>query len=265
MTRAFNLQRLSLRPVLPLAGLALLFCLPVLAAEGGFFDPFDTDPFATAAPRWRQQFFHYHFFWTGGAWDPAHNVNLGGAAANLPLADSDTVCAFSTGAITVGSSDRRKTTGNYRVRFDFRVQYAGARLGSLTLGQRLNRQVDERDYLAALSLDRDGTLAWSGAYHSPAGAGTPPRLRPGCWYTLSTTVENRADAVRFHSEIRQAADDRLIARSPEFTDAAPARLQNAHGWGWRLELSPEGYWSRLVELDNFTVVPVGSPGGGVQK
>jgi hypothetical protein len=46
----------------------------------------------------------------------------------------------------------------------------------------------------------------------------------------------------------------VISRAPLRSESFPSAVPETFKPGIQLDLSPEGYWSRLVEIDNFTLI-----------
>ncbi|MEI8311150.1 MAG: hypothetical protein WCH98_10375 [Verrucomicrobiota bacterium] len=214
-----------------------------------FSDYFDTNPFEKASPRWSVvKFYHYGFYWSGFGWDPVHDANLGGAAAGLPASDGNTLVAFSTGHIELLGNAPLKLPAKGELSFDFCIRHRAKPEGTVVMAQQFVTQPDQQAVSVSFQVNPAGQMAWK-------GGGTPEHpqtLQPGVWYSFTTRVTKTNGVLSLESEIHRAADGSLIARAPLRSETVPGAVPETFKPGIQLDLSPEGYWSRLVEIDNVT-------------
>ena len=236
-----------------LAALSCLLLTCTLRAEPSLIlaDYFDTDPFDKASPRWSVvKMHHYGFFWSGFGWDPVHDANLQGPAAGLPLSDGNTLVAFSTGRITLHSTSAFKLPAKGELSFDFCIRHRAKPEGIVVMAQQFVTQPDQKAVSVSFHVNPAGQMTWKGG----ATPEHPETLQPGVWYSFTTKVTKTDGTLSLESEIRRAADGSVISRAPVLSETFPGALPETFKPGIQLDLSPEGYWSRLVEIDNVTLI-----------
>ena len=210
---------------------------------------FDTNPFDKAAPRWSVvKMYHYGFYWTGFGWDPAYDANLQGAAAGLPTSDGNTLVAFSTGRIELLGNAPLKLPAKGELSFDFCIRHRAKPEGIVVLAQQFVMQPDQKVVLVSFRVNPSGQIVWKGGGTSDESE----PLQPGVWYSFTTRLAKLDGALSLESEIRRAADGLLISAAPVRSETSPGTVPATFKPGIQLDLSPEGYWSRLVEIDNVT-------------
>lgn len=240
-------------PSIRLTSLACLLLASITHSRAGLIhaDYFDANPFEKAAPRWSVvKMYHYGFYWTGFGWDPAYDANLQGPAANLPISDGNTLVAFSSGHIELLGNAPLKLPAKGELSFDFCIRHRPKPEGTVVMTQQLVTQPDQQAVSVSFQVNSAGQMTWKGAA-TPGQAGT---LQPGVWYSFTTRVAKTDGGFSLESEIRRAADGSVISRAPLRSESFPSAVPETFKPGIQLDLSPEGYWSRLVEIDNFTLI-----------
>jgi hypothetical protein len=214
-------------------------------------DYFDTNPFEKASPRWSVvKMSHYGFYWTGFGWDPVHDANLQGPAANLPLSDGNTLVAFSSGRIELLGSAPLKLPAKGELSFDFCIRHRATPEGTVVMTQQFVTQPDQKAVSVSFQVNAAGQITWKGG----AAPEHPQALKAGVWYSFTTRVTKIDGTLSLESEIRRAAHGSVISRAPVRSEAFPSAVPETFKPGIQLDLSPEGYWSRLVEIDNVTLI-----------
>jgi len=241
-----------MRSICSFVSIAVFLLLTKVTHAGLIYsDFFDTDPFDKDAPRWSLgNVTDYGFFWSGFGWDPAHDANLGGPAANLPTSDGNTLVAFSKGRLTVLGNSACKLPAKGELSFDFCIRHNARPEGILVLAQQFVIQPDQKIVAVSFRVNASGQIVWRGG----GTAESPETLQPGIWYSFATRIARTDGIVSLESEIRRASDGSVISRAPVLSDAFSGAVPETFRPGIQLDLSPEGYWSRLVEIDNLTLI-----------
>jgi hypothetical protein len=240
-------------PSIRLTSLACLLIASSAHSRAGLIhaDYFDTNPFEKASPRWSVvKMYHYGFYWTGFGWDPAYDANLQGPAANLPISDGNTLVAFSSGHIELLGNAPLKLPAKGELSFDFCIRHRAKPEGTVVMTQQFVTQPDQQAVSVSFQVNSAGQMTWKGA----ATPEHPETLQPGVWYSLTTRVAKTDGGLSLESEIRRAADGSVISRAPLRSETFPGAVPETFKPGIQLDLSPEGYWSRLVEIDNLTLI-----------